>query len=720
MNLAELVPLTAALINFALVLFVASAGLRSVTSRVFVLWGTSLSIWNLGTYFMFRVHTAAEALLWAKILQIGVIFLPISFIHVSHLLTGVSKPRLIPFGYLVAVMLAASDWLGFFVSDVRDAGYAWYSVGGPAFWVFFIYYSVMTSSTILMLWRRSQTPSPLHRSRAVMLLWASGLLVGFGVNDILPILGVYRYPLIKSPIFPFGSLAAIVYGSMVGYSALQHRLLDVHVAFGRVAAHVVRFAFLFLIGLVLQFAIVMATPKSFTLVSLVTSLLVLLISAVLASILFPRLFGGTGANTENWERRILGDRFEYQDQIRSFIERMTWYPDLPTLLRDLHALLTRSFRLESYKMILRDEVNNAFTVAIAHPEEPVLALSDLTANSPVFRYFERRKGEYLSLNRDYIGMTTSALELQARAQLEPTGAAFCFPLAWQDEPFGLLLIGQKNTEHPFTATDINLLVDLAKNMSLVANQMRLKTQILQTQELDMLGRMSRGMAHDLNNLLTPVSTLLQLASETGVCDDELLPTALRNVTTMQAYIKESLFFSEHPRPDLRLGRLDVVVRETAELARSTRKKPIEITAEAPSDVLVEMNEVLIQRLLTNLISNAIDASMPEMLIQVKLERLPGTETTREWLRLRVIDQGEGISRENLDRVQTPYFTTKNRGDETRGFGLGLAICRKIVTLHGGRLSIESQLGKGTTVQVDLPSRQLVAEPQSTLTLSTSA
>jgi two-component system sensor kinase FixL len=57
-------------------------------------------------------------------------------------------------------------------------------------------------------------------------------------------------------------------------------------------------------------------------------------------------------------------------------------------------------------------------------------------------------------------------------------------------------------------------------------------------------------------------------------------------------------------------------------------------------------------------------------------------------------------------VLTPYFTTKNRGDEGRGFGLGLAISRKIVALHGGHLKILSQVRKGTTVQIDLPSHQI--------------
>jgi two-component system nitrogen regulation sensor histidine kinase GlnL len=74
-----------------------------------------------------------------------------------------------------------------------------------------------------------------------------------------------------------------------------------------------------------------------------------------------------------------------------------------------------------------------------------------------------------------------------------------------------------------------------------------------------------------------------------------------------------------------------------------------------------------------------------------------------------MDHGEGIPRENLERIFTPYFTTKNRDSRGRGFGLGLAICRKIATLHGGSLTIDSQVKKGTTVQLDLPTRQSPVE-----------
>jgi signal transduction histidine kinase len=393
--------------------------------------------------------------------------------------------------------------------------------------------------------------------------------------------------------------------------------------------------------------------------------------------------------------------------VRSFIDYMPWYADLDLLMSDLHDLFVRSFRIENYQIILRDETNRVFNAFRTYPEDPARPVPELKAQSAILRYFEWGKGEYLSLQRHHLRLSPGSIEREAGIQLEEFGAQFCFPLASQSEAFGLLLIGKKSGDEPFTATDINLLVSLVKNMSLMVNQIRLKNQILQTQELDLLGRMSRGMAHDLNNLLTPVWTLLQLSSEMGseAFDEELLPVAQRNIKTMRAYIREALFFSENLRPDLQLSRLDLVIQQAVDLARTSRKKEVEVISITPGEILVEIDEVLMQRLIANLISNAIDASRPHSQIHVHLDRLPRTDE-QDWLRIRVVDQGEGIPKEDLGRILRPYFTTKNRGDETRGFGLGLAICRKIVNLHGGNLSIASVVKKGTTVQVDLPSRQV--------------
>ena len=116
--------------------------------------------------------------------------------------------------------------------------------------------------------------------------------------------------------------------------------------------------------------------------------------------------------------------------------------------------------------------------------------------------------------------------------------------------------------------------------------------------------------------------------------------------------------------------------------------------------------VLCQRLIANLLSNAVDASIENSKIELRASLIFNQSNEEQWLQIKVIDHGEGISAENLEKMRAAFFTTKDSGDGKRGFGLGLAICRKIVHLHGGILNISSELGKGTTVQVDLPNGSL--------------
>jgi signal transduction histidine kinase len=133
---------------------------------------------------------------------------------------------------------------------------------------------------------------------------------------------------------------------------------------------------------------------------------------------------------------------------------------------------------------------------------------------------------------------------------------------------------------------------------------------------------------------------------------------------------------------------------------------IEIRRNPP--LILQLDKVLVQRLLGNVLSNAIDASRTDSVIAVDIQRIESNRAGDAWARLRVVDSGEGISGPDLRKIATGYFTTKATGDEQRGFGLGLAICRKIVHLHGGNLDIASQPGKGTTVRIDLPLRQTPA------------
>ena len=707
MRFPLLIPLVAAICNFCVTLFVSSRGLRSTLSRVYLLWGLSITVWNFGTYFLFVVNNPYEALFWARFLQFGVIFIPVSLFHLSLLIAQIPIKKYIHFFYLFGGMLAVTNFTNFFIPGVRNVGYAYYSVAGPGFYLFSLSYCLTFVSIRILLNKRKKLP-PLHRKRLTYLIIAQTTLVTLGTNDILPILGMDHYPFTQYKIFPFGSMAAIFYGIMVGYSVLQHQLLDIHVTLGKIAANLVRTSFLFLFGLLLLLIIAFVAPENeFSTFAFFSALGALLACIIAGAVFFPRLFG---KGDDILERKILGDQFEYHDKVQGFIQSIHAYTATSLLMDDLHDLLVNIVKVRSYYIILLDETTRQFSLFRTYPKQEEIPLANIHVDSPIFQFFKRAGTDYLGFNVMYSVPGETELERAARRHLSQFNPEFCFPFLFDEEFFGLVLIGPKASEELYTGHDLRLLTDLVKNLSLVINQIRLKKQVLVAEELELIGRMSRGMAHDLNNLLTPVSTLLQLLRD-DLLDpgkrEELLPVTLRNVTTMQLYIKEALFFSQHHTPRLEPGRLDVVIQKAvATVEPSLKRKEVEVAVNTPENIIVEMDSILIQRLIGNLLSNAIDASPSRSTIRIELQQLARTEASRDWLRIKIIDEGEGIRRDHLKRIFKPYFTTKDRGDETRGFGLGLAICRQIVHLHGGNLNIASEEKKGTTVQVDLPSRQI--------------
>ena len=706
MNLAAYIPLSGFVVNVIFAIFVFSRDPRAPENRVYLLLTSSIAIWNLGSYHLIIETDPSAALFWARFLFVGCIVGVVAFFHLAMIVAGF-QVKWISWLYAFEVFLVATDCTPLFIRDVQwlpKAG-GWYSVPGPMFYVFNVPFMLMFGSIFVLLHRRRELPL-LQRRRLTPIIVAQSLLSIGGANDLLPISGITEYPFTKIPVYPWGSLAAVFYGVITAYSVLQHQLLDMQVNLGRYAAHAIRILFLFSISLGLLL-IASALTDSFTPAAFGSALVVFFLSSIIAAIMFPRLFG---KGIETIERRILGDRFEYHDRVRSFIQAMPWQNDLDSLFEELDSLLVRTFRLRSYELILRDQAARAFTRSRSYPERPREQIPELKTPSPVVDFFERRLADFLPLKIAHSRGTVTRTERLAREQLAHFDSDYCLPLLAEQDLVGLLFLGNKVGDEPYTSTDLQLLINLSKNLSLIVNQIRLKEEVLRAQEFDLLGRMSRGMAHDLNNLLTPISTLLQLAAEghTEAFDEELLDVAARNVKTVRAYIKEALFFSENMRPDLQIVRLDNTIRRAVEVARSSRRKDMRVVSIVPGDVLVEMDDVLIQRLLNNLITNAIDASEPGDEIRVELERLGKTDASREWFRLRIIDHGVGIPKENLDRVVRPYFTTKDRGDEGRGFGLGLAISRRIVALHGGQFTITSQFRRGTTVQIDLPSRPLNA------------
>jgi len=216
--------------------------------------------------------------------------------------------------------------------------------------------------------------------------------------------------------------------------------------------------------------------------------------------------------------------------------------------------------------------------------------------------------------------------------------------------------------------------------------------------------MSRGLAHDLNNLATPVSTFLMHMEDRvkpGGTEAEVLADAKHSIRVMQDYIRESLFFARGLEPDFQKVSAGELLASTIKLTNSrAQSRGVALTAGSVTDASFTADRALVQRLLQNLILNGIDATPRGGKVTVSAE-IPAQDRVV----LSVADEGPGVPAELRDRIFEPYFTTKDTGDEIRGLGLGLAICLKISGLHGGEIDVGRAASGGAVFKVSLPLTQ---------------
>jgi signal transduction histidine kinase len=295
-------------------------------------------------------------------------------------------------------------------------------------------------------------------------------------------------------------------------------------------------------------------------------------------------------------------------------------------------------------------------------------------------------------------------DLQVLFSNHRLGVMITIPVS-SPSPTMFVALGAKVDDWPFTFLEVERLQKVTELMDNIVMRSRLVATATERSRIEYLAVMSRGLAHDLKNLITPVSSFLvhmEGRFPATSHEAEIYAAAQSSVREMTGYVRETLSFAERLEP--RFEPVDVfnicdTARQVLTSRAATRQIVISVRCE-PRALLINADGVLIGRVLANLVSNAIDASAPGQAVVIcSSHARPG------WVRFDVSDDGCGIPAENLGRIFDPYFTTKRFGDEVRGFGLGLTICQKIVLLHGGKLSAKSEVGRGTTMTVDLPIEQ---------------
>ena len=243
---------------------------------------------------------------------------------------------------------------------------------------------------------------------------------------------------------------------------------------------------------------------------------------------------------------------------------------------------------------------------------------------------------------------------------------------------------------------------------------RLQGQLLHAQKMETIGTLAGGVAHDFNNILTPLLGYLELAQDEVEPDTEVKESigfAIQATHRARDLVQQILTFSRRGDQERRPLQLRFVIKEALKLLRSTLPSTIRIDAELPEDcddVLADPTQM--HQVIMNLGANAYHAMAKEGgTLTVKLETVDSGEVMRErfphlpenrYVRLQVSDNGHGMDAQTISRIFEPFFTTKDVGE---GTGLGLSVVHGIVTEHGGMIDVQSEIGKGSTFTILLPS-----------------
>ncbi|NLE59774.1 MAG: hypothetical protein GX616_15560 [Planctomycetes bacterium] len=261
---------------------------------------------------------------------------------------------------------------------------------------------------------------------------------------------------------------------------------------------------------------------------------------------------------------------------------------------------------------------------------------------------------------------------------------------------------------PYPASNVSTLARDAYALQAQVDELarqfdKMQAQLRQAQKLASLGTTAAMIAHEFNNLFTPVVAYAQQALDTG--DVELMKTALAKTldrtNAMRQMADRVIGLARQPAGGVR----SVNVRQLAEnavgcLCRDVGKDNIGLNIQIDPGLAVRANENQLLQVMFNLVVNARQAMLGRR-GRLTIDAAPIDEDRVE---INVRDTGCGISAENLARVFEPFFSTKQDADkpDRRGLGLGLAISRSIVEDLGGTIAATSEVNVGTTFTLNLP------------------
>lgn len=394
------------------------------------------------------------------------------------------------------------------------------------------------------------------------------------------------------------------------------------------------------------------------------------------------------------------------------IQAVSHILDVDQMLERIMELIFRSIEADDGCILLHNPETGQFEPKAARSSNPARAHEKIVVSRTITEYVLREKQGVL-INDAAQDTRFNSGQSIVRFNIHE---AICVPMKGRHETLGVLYLDthshardivergvQGKPGGKFTEDHLALAIAIAHQAALAIEETRYHQSLLQAERLAAVGQTIASMSHHIKNILQGLQSgreifKLGLAEK----DEALLQQGWRIIEKNQAKIeelvKDMLSYSKEREPNIEWVDLNQIVNDVVELMQNrAAERNVRLTAKPAVNLpLAPVDPEGIHRALLNIVSNALDAveevANPQVVVGTLLEA-DGT-----WVQVQVVDNGVGIAPDKLQEIFKPFVSSKG----ARGTGLGLAVSRKILREHGGDITVQSQLGKGSRFVLRLP------------------
>lgn len=696
MNPYAIPPAIAAVLNFALVLWVYQQAPANLIRRTFLLWNTAWGLWNLSIAVGYSATDPLWIFYWYKWTITPVIgFIAPLFLHFVCALTGHLNSRtrwIIPLSYLTG---AAVTCMGLFtpllMGDTLQKFYwGYYPIAGRAEGVHGLAYMTISAYAFYVLIKNLRASTGHRRNQLKYVLYGAAICFGGGTTNFLPLRGI--------AIYPIGNLLNSLYSLLVAIAIVEYRLMDIRVVFRRGVAYGLMSGALTAVYL----SMVALLKQVFGHFGIDEQMVYYTAAVPMTVVLAPAM----RARVEPFMEHVpFWKTYHYSQIFREFGQSIMTVLDLPLVAQKTVEKLMSIVGTKSGSIYLAssEEAPTVFTRVFSQGEPAVLLLVE---DHPVITNFKSRRNELLK--EEVLWQHSELLSNVVQRAWDQWPYALTLPIWAEHQLVGLIALGEKTSGDMFNQDDLHLLRALVNQASValqnaqdVAEMKRHYKSAKKQQDMALMGVLATEMAHELSKPLTHILNeqvrLQQLSegkSKPGL--EKIEKATMRAVEILQGFAMLS--------PQISLEKTSVIFTSLIEEALTgvgvLEDSSIKVIRRYETAPEMQVNSVHMVQVLTNVIQNAWQSMRSGGTLEISLKHIIGTKEN-SFAEIQVLDSGTGIPVELLDRVYEPFFTTKK---DNGGRGVGLTICQAIVKRHGGSIRIESPVSAagGTRVVIQIP------------------